>query len=58
MAKSVEERQAQLSELLLAEKRRLWTEVRRELFQEVGEELRGQYDLPQDVGEAGTARCA
>jgi len=53
MAKSVEERQAQLSELLLAEKRRLWTEVRRELFQEGGEELRGQYDLPQDVGEAG-----
>jgi RNA polymerase-binding transcription factor len=53
MAKTLEERQAQLGELLLAEKRRLWTEVRRELFNEVGDELQSQYDLPQDVGEAG-----
>jgi len=53
MATWSEERRALLTELLLAEKRRLWTEVRRELFQALGEELRGQYDLPQDPGERG-----
>ncbi len=47
------ERKARLTEVLLAEKRRLWNEVRRELFDTVGEELRSQYDLPQDVGDRG-----
>lgn len=47
------ERKARLTEVLLAEKRRLWSEVRRELFDTVGEELRSQYDLPQDVGDRG-----
>jgi RNA polymerase-binding transcription factor len=53
MARLSKERRARLTELLLDEKRRLWTEVRRELFQEVGEELHSQYDLPQDLGERG-----
>ncbi|QSV45706.1 TraR/DksA family transcriptional regulator [Geobacter benzoatilyticus] len=47
------ERKARLTEVLLAEKRRLWSEVRRELFDTVGEELRSQYDIPQDVGDRG-----
>lgn len=47
------ERKTRLTEVLLAEKRRLWSEVRRELSDTVGEELRSQYDLPQDVGDRG-----
>ncbi len=47
------ERQERLTELLLAEKRRLWNEVRRELFDKVGGELQSQYELPRDTGEAG-----
>lgn len=47
------ERQARLTELLLAEKRRLWSEVRRELFDQVGESLHSQYELPRDLGEQG-----
>ena len=48
-----EERQGWLSELLQNEKRRLWTEVRRELFAKIGDELHDQYELPQDLGERG-----
>lgn len=53
MAQLSVERQARLTELLLAEKRRLWSEVRRELFVKIGDELHAQYDLPQDTGEQG-----
>jgi DnaK suppressor protein len=53
MTQSSRERHARLAELLLAEKRRLWGEVRRDLFAKVGEELHSQYDLPQDAGEQG-----
>lgn len=53
MTRMSKERQARLAELLLAEKRRLWSEVRRELFEKVGGELRSQYDLPQDLGDRG-----
>lgn len=48
-----EERQARLTELLLSEKRRLWGEVRRELFDRVGEELHSQYEIPLDAGDRG-----
>lgn len=53
MARMSKDRRERLNELLLSEKRRLWTEVRRELFEKVGEELQSQYDLPQDLGERG-----
>uniref|UniRef100_A0A831UCE8 TraR/DksA family transcriptional regulator n=1 Tax=Geobacter metallireducens TaxID=28232 RepID=A0A831UCE8_GEOME len=53
MKRMSRERKEQLMEILLAEKRRLWGEVRRELFEKVGEELRSQYDIPQDVGDRG-----
>jgi DnaK suppressor protein len=47
------ERQGWLRELLLEEKRRLWNEVRAELFNSLGEELHTQYDLPRDIGDQG-----
>ncbi|CAG0986261.1 TraR/DksA family transcriptional regulator [Geobacter sp.] len=53
MTRMSKERQERLIELLLAEKRRLWGEVRRELFDNVGGELQSQYEFPQDVGEQG-----
>lgn len=46
-------RQGWFRELLLEEKRRLWNEVRSELFEELGEELHTQYDLPRDIGDQG-----
>lgn len=46
-------RQEGLVELLLEEKRRLWTEVRRELFDKVADKLHAEYDIPQDVGDQG-----
>ncbi len=46
-------RQEELVELLLEEKRRLWTEVRRELFDKVGDKLHAEYDIPLDVGDQG-----
>lgn len=53
MERLTEERRARLAELLLAEKRRLWNEVRRELFDETGEGLHSQYELSPDLGEQG-----
>ena len=53
MTRMSRERKERLTECLLAEKRRLWSEVRRELFDKVGGELQSQYDLPQDVGDRG-----
>ena len=37
--------------LLAEQKRKLWTELREELFAETGEALHSQYDIPQDIGE-------
>jgi DnaK suppressor protein len=53
MSKTMEARQARLGEILREEKRRLWTELRDELFHKTGEELHSQYDLPQDLGDQG-----
>lgn len=46
-------RQAILHSLLVEEKRRLWNELRVELFDTLGEGLHGQYEIPQDIGERG-----
>lgn len=51
MPRVSEERQAKLTKLLLTEKQRLWAEVRRDLFEKVGEELHGQREIPQDAGD-------
>lgn len=53
MPQSDESRQAHLKALLLDEKRRLWNELRVELFDTLGEGLHTQYDIPQDIGEQG-----
>ena len=37
--------------LLTEQKRKLWAELREELFTETGERLHLQYDIPQDIGE-------
>ena len=43
--------QLELRNLLAEQKRKLWTELRTELFSQTGEELHAQYDVPQDIGE-------
>lgn len=53
MPHSDTKRQTQLEALLLVEKRRLWNELRVELFETVGDRLHSQYDIPQDIGEQG-----
>lgn len=53
MAEKAQERQERLRNLLMEEKRRLWRELRAELFEKVGEDLHTQYDIPQDIGEQG-----
>ena len=53
MKRLTKERRTRLAELLLTEKRRLWNEVRRELFDETGEGLHSQYELSKDLGEQG-----
>ncbi|HMB16381.1 MAG TPA: TraR/DksA family transcriptional regulator [Pelovirga sp.] len=37
---------------LLKEKQRLWGEVRRELFEQIGEKLHSEYSVPQDTGDS------
>ena len=41
----------ELRKLLVEQKRKLWAELRGELFAETGEALHTQYDIPQDIGE-------
>lgn len=48
---AMSKRQEDLIEMLLEEKRRIWAEVRRELFDKVGDKLQAEYDMPQDVGD-------
>lgn len=40
-----------LRELLAQQKRKLWAQVREEIFAGTGEALHAQYDFPQDVGD-------
>lgn len=50
MARTLSERHRKMKEILLAEKRRLWTELRGELF--AGQDkLHTQFEIPQDVGD-------
>ncbi|ACH39406.1 MAG: hypothetical protein ACD_75C01543G0003 [uncultured bacterium] len=37
--------------LLAEQKRRLWAELRDEIFSQTGSDLATQYDIPQDLGE-------
>ena len=47
------DRQARLRALLLENKRRLWNELRDEVFRSSGEELHTQFEIPQDPAEQG-----
>jgi DnaK suppressor protein len=47
------DRHARLRELLQERKRKMWNELRDELFRKVGEELHSQFEIPQDVGDQG-----
>ena len=47
------ERQTRFRALLMEEKRRLWNELREELFRKTGEELHTQFEFPQDPADTG-----
>lgn len=51
MERSELERLKGLHDLLMEDKRRLWNELRSELFEKLGQELHTQYDMPRDIGE-------
>lgn len=53
MPQADNKRHTRLKTLLMNEKRRLWSELRAELFDKLGEGLHNQYDIPQDIGEQG-----
>lgn len=41
----------ELRDLLIEQKRRLWAELTEDIFNQTGEQLASQYDIPQDPGE-------
>lgn len=45
------DRAQRLREMLLERKRRLWNDLRDELFRGAGENLHTQFEVPQDIGE-------
>ncbi|QXE91767.1 TraR/DksA family transcriptional regulator [Geomonas subterranea] len=51
MAEKLEGDQLEFRNLLAEYKRRLWADLREELFSQTGEDLATQYDIPQDPGE-------
>ncbi|MBU5613614.1 TraR/DksA family transcriptional regulator [Geomonas azotofigens] len=51
MPEKLEGDQLEFRNLLAEYKRRLWTELRDEVFSQTGEALASQYDIPQDPGE-------
>lgn len=51
MSRDSEERQVRLKIFLVEEKRKLWNELRVELFDTLGEGLHSQHDIPADLAE-------
>jgi len=43
--------QMEFRNLLVEQKRKLWAELREDVFRQTGEELSSQYEMPQDPGE-------
>lgn len=48
-----DDRQARLRTTLLEDKRRMWNELREDLFRKAGEELHAQFEIPQDPADQG-----
>ena len=46
-----EQRQAKLKDILMNQKRRMWTELRDDIFRNTGEALNTQFEIPQDPGD-------
>ncbi len=53
MAEKKSAREQRLRRMLLEKKRRMWLELREELFQKLGREYNEQFDNPHDVEELG-----
>jgi DnaK suppressor protein len=53
MTKLNGERRERLTLMLRETKRRMWNELREDLFRRTGEGLQPQYDIPQDLGDQG-----
>jgi len=51
MPENLEDTRLEFRNLLAEQKRRLWAELREEIFSQTGRELATQYDVPQDLGE-------
>lgn len=51
MPEKLEGDELEFRNLLAEHKRRLWAELKEEIFSRTGEELATQYDIPQDPGE-------
>lgn len=51
MPDKLEGDQLELRDLLVEYKRKLWNELRQEIFDNTGAQLATQYDIPQDLGE-------
>jgi len=51
MPGKLEGTELELRDLLAEQKRKLWVNLREEIFEQTGEELHSQYDIPQDIGE-------
>ena len=47
------DRQARLRATLLENKRRMWNELREDLFRKTGEALHAQFEIPQDPADQG-----
>ncbi len=53
--KNTRERQERLREIIIERKRKMWNELRGELFQQLGEEHHAQFEVALDVGDQGLA---
>jgi len=51
MPEKLEGDELELRNLLVEQKRKLWADLKAELFTQTGEDLATQYDIPQDIGE-------